>query len=54
MSETQSNQGVGKSVIVVGITAALAQVLSIVYLVFLARWIGPESYAIHPKRLGRK
>ena len=47
MSETQSNQAVGKSVIVVGITAALAQVLSIVYLVFLARWIGPESYAIH-------
>lgn len=47
MNETQKTKDVGKSVVAVGITAALSQVLSIIYLVFLARWIGPERYAIH-------
>lgn len=41
------NQNLGKSVVIVGITAAIAQLLSVGYLVFLARWIGPETYAIH-------
>ena len=41
------NQNLGKSVIVVGITAAISQLLSVGYLVFLARWVGPETYAIH-------
>lgn len=37
----------GKSVVVVGITAAISQLMSVGYLVFLARWVGPETYAIH-------
>ena len=40
-------RNLGKSVIVVGITATLSQLLSVGYLVFLARWIGPQSYALH-------
>lgn len=41
------NRNLGKSVVVVGITAAISQLLSIGYLVLLARWIGPETYALH-------
>lgn len=41
------NNNLGKSVAVVGFTAAISQLLSIGYLVFLARWIGPETYGIH-------
>lgn len=40
-------RSLGKSIVVVGITAAVSQLLSIGYLVFLARWIGPETYALH-------
>jgi O-antigen/teichoic acid export membrane protein/glycosyltransferase involved in cell wall biosynthesis len=45
--EAIRNRNLGKSVIVVGITAAVSQLLSIGYLVFLARWLGPETYALH-------
>jgi len=41
------NKNLGKSVVVVGITAAISQLLSVGYLIFLARWVGPETYAIH-------
>jgi len=45
--DDKKNKNLGKSVVVVGITAALSQLLSIGYLVFLARWIGPTTYALH-------
>jgi O-antigen/teichoic acid export membrane protein/glycosyltransferase involved in cell wall biosynthesis len=41
------NKNLGKSVVVVGSTAAISQLLSVGYLVLLARWIGPEIYAVH-------
>jgi glycosyltransferase involved in cell wall biosynthesis/O-antigen/teichoic acid export membrane protein len=41
------NRNLGKSVVVVGITAAISQLLSVGYLIFLARWVGPEIYGIH-------
>lgn len=40
-------KNLSKSFIVVGFTAAVSQLLSIGYLVFLARWIGPDTYAVH-------
>lgn len=45
--DERNYRNLGKSVVVVGITAALSQLLSIGYLVFLARWIGPETYGLH-------
>lgn len=42
-----SNRNISKSVVVVGITAAFSQLISIAYLVLLARWVGPEKYAVH-------
>ena len=45
--DDRKNKNLGKSVVVVGMTAALSQLLSIGYLVFLARWIGPKTYALH-------
>lgn len=41
------NKNSSKSFIVVGATAAISQLLSIGYLVFLARWIGPKTFGIH-------
>ncbi|HOZ38046.1 MAG TPA: glycosyltransferase [Anaerolineaceae bacterium] len=45
--DDRKNKGLGKSVVVVGLTAALSQLLSVGYLTFLARWIGPNTYALH-------
>ncbi len=45
--EVIRSRNLGKSVVVVGITAAISQFLSIGYLIFLARWLGPETYALH-------
>lgn len=45
--ETDRRRNLGRSIVAVGMTGTISQLLSVGYLVFLARWVGPESYAIH-------